>query len=64
MSLFSLVAEDSKYLDFVGSDKAKQHLEKIAGKYKIIRFELGNDQELWDIVCYRIDEGLKSMGVD
>ena len=64
MSLFSLVAEDSKNLDFVGSDKAKQHLEKIAGKYKIIRFELGNDQELWDIVCYRIDEGLKAMGVD
>lgn len=64
MSLFSLVAEDKAYLDLVSSDKAKDELEKIAGKYKTIRFELGNDQELWDIVCYRIDEGLKKMGVD
>ena len=64
MSLFSLVAEDKSYLDLVGSETAKQDLNKIAGKYKTIRFELGNDQELWDIVCYRIDEGLKALGID
>lgn len=64
MSLFSLIAEDASYLDLVGSEKAKTDLSRIAGKYKIIRFELGNDQELWDIICYRIDEELKKMGVD
>ena len=64
MSLFSLVAEDKSYLDLVGSETAKKDLSKIAGKYKTIRFELGNDQELWDIVCYRIDEGLKALGID
>lgn len=64
MSLFSLVAEDAAYLDLVGSESAKKDLTMIAGKYKTIRFELGNDQELWDIVCYRIDEGLKALGID
>ena len=37
MSLFSLIAEDESLLPLVQSDKARQVLGVIAGKYKIIR---------------------------
>lgn len=64
MSLVSLIAEDADFLSLVSNEKAKEALEHIAGKYKIVRFELGNDQELWDIICYQIDKKLKEFGVD
>ena len=64
MSLFSLIAENADYLPLVNDSKARQVLANIAGKYKIIRFELGNDDELWKIVCYQIDRALKDFGVD
>ena len=56
MSLVSLVAENEEYLGLISNINAKDALSAIAGKYKIIRFELGNDQELWDIICYQIDK--------
>ena len=64
MSLFSLVAEDEQYLPLVQSESARKVLGNIAGKYKTIRFELGNDDELWRIVCYQIDLQLKEWGID
>lgn len=64
MSLFSLIAEDADYLPLVNDEKARKVLANIAGKYKIIRFELGNDDELWKIVCFQIDNSLKEFGVD
>lgn len=64
MSLFSIIAEDAEYLQLVQSAKAKDWLKTIAGKYLVYRFELGNTQELWDIITYRIDEALKQWGVD
>lgn len=64
MSLFSVIAEDAGYLNMLKNDKARERLKTIAGKYKVYRFELGNNQELWDIVTYRIDEALKQWGVD
>lgn len=64
MSLVSLVAENEEYLGLISNINAKDALSAIAGKYKIIRFELGNDQELWDIICYQIDKKLKEYGVN
>lgn len=64
MSLFSLVAEDSEYLSLVNNESAKKNLSTIAGKYKVIRFELGSKNELWDIVCYQIDRAFQEWGVD
>lgn len=64
MSLFSIIAENADYLDMVQSAKAKDWLKTIAGKYLVYRFELGNTQELWDIITYRIDEALEQWGVD
>lgn len=64
MSLFTLVAEDASYLDLVSNAKAREALEQIAGKYKVLRFEMGNTQDLWDIVCYQLDKFLTANGVD
>lgn len=64
MSLFSIIAEDAAYLPLLQSQKAKEWLQTVAGKYMVYRFELGNSQELWDIVCYQIDKALKAWGVD
>lgn len=64
MSLFTLVAEDADYLDLVSDDKAKEALSQIAGKYKVLRFEMGNTQDLWDIICYQLDKFLAANGVD
>lgn len=63
MSLFTIIAEDERYLDLLQSQKAKERLATIAGKYKVYRFELGNSQELWDIVTYKIDMALAEWGV-
>ena len=64
MTLFSLIAEDEKYLQYVGEDSAREELEKIAGKYKVLRFELSSEKELWGIVCYQIDNFLRKIGVN
>lgn len=64
MSLFSIIAENADYLPLLKSQKAKDWLKTIAGKYMVYRFELGNNQELWDIVCYQIDKALAAWGVD
>ena len=64
MSLFSLVAENADYLPLVQSDCARQVLGNIAGKYMIIRFELGNDDELWNIVAYQVDRQFKEWGIN
>lgn len=64
MSLFSLVAEDESLLPLVQNESARKVLGNIAGKYKIIRFELGSDDELWRLVCYQIDKQLSEWGVN
>lgn len=64
MSLFTLVAEDADYLNLVTNDKAREALSQIAGKYKVLRFEMGNTQDLWDIICYQLDKFLSANGVD
>lgn len=64
MSLVSLVAENKDYLPLVQNESAKQVLGNIAGKYKVIRFELGSDDELWNLVSYQVDEHMKEWGVN
>lgn len=64
MSLFTLIAENANYLPLVNNDVARENLAKIAGKYNVLRFELGNSQELWAIVCYQIDKYLRLVGID
>lgn len=63
MSLFSIIAEDADYLPLVQNEKARQVLSNIAGKYKIIRFELGSNDEFWNLVGYQIDQQFEEWGI-
>lgn len=64
MSLVSLVAEHGEYLDLVGNDQARSLLEPVAGKFKVLRFEMGTDKRLWDIIVYQLQNFLTGIGVD
>lgn len=64
MSLFSIIAEDAHYLDFLSNQKAKDCLQKIAGRYKVVRFEISGTDSLWDMITYQIDKYLEEWGVD
>jgi len=64
MSLVSLIAEDANLLDLVSNEKAKLHLKRIANKYKVIRFELGNTESLWEVVTYRLSTFLTAQGIE
>ena len=63
MSLVSLIAEDESLLDLVSEQKPKHDLETIAGKFKVLRFELGNTESLWEVITYRINKYLADIGV-
>jgi hypothetical protein len=64
MSLVSLIAENADLLNLVTNDKAKAQLNKIAGKFKVTRFELGNSESLWEVVTYRLSSFLADNGVE
>lgn len=64
MSLVSLVAENDQLLELVSSDKPKAQLKKIAGKYKVLRFELGNRESLWEVVTYKLSGFLTDHGIN
>lgn len=64
MSLISIVAEDKDYLQYVSDDLARESMKKIAGKYNVIRFELGSSENLWKLVGYQIDQYFQKIGVD
>ena len=64
MSLFSIIAEDEHYLDFVTNKNVKECLKKIAGRYKVVRFEISGTDSLWDMITYQIDKYLEEWGVD
>ncbi|WP_353102782.1 DUF6079 family protein [Myroides odoratus] len=63
MSLVSLIAEDKSLLELVQDHKAKEELKKIAGKFNVLRFELGHTISLWEIVTFKLEEYLESIGV-
>lgn len=64
MSLFSIIAEDESYLQYVKNENAKSHLEKIAGKYNVLRFELGTSEDLWSVLAFQIDKYFEQIGLD
>jgi len=63
MSLVSLIAEEESLIELVTEEKPKEELIKIAGKFKVLRFELGNTESLWEVITDQIENYLKSEGV-
>jgi hypothetical protein len=63
MSLVSLIAEDGSLVDLINDEKPKKDLRSIAGKFKVLRFELGNTESLWEIITFQIETYLDSLGI-
>lgn len=64
MSLVQLIAEYPEYLDEITNEKAREVLKPISGKFKVHRFELAHDGELWDLVKYQLQVFLDKNDVD
>ena len=63
MSLVSLIAENIDLVDLVSEDSVKSELIKIAGKFNVLRFELGHTESLWEVMKYKISEYLQQINV-
>jgi hypothetical protein len=64
MSFVSIIAENEKLLDLVADKKPKDELKAIAGKFKVLRFELGGTESLWDFIAFRIENYFQEIGVN
>jgi energy-coupling factor transporter ATP-binding protein EcfA2 len=64
MSLISLIAEKEELLDLVNDEKPKNDLKAIAGKFKVLRFELGGTESLWDFIAFKIECYFKDLGIE
>jgi hypothetical protein len=63
MSLVSAIAENIDLLKHVQNEELKKDFKGIAGKYKVLRFEIGTDKPLKDIVFAQIERYLKKEGL-
>lgn len=64
MSFVSAVAENSAFVKLIHDDELKKAFVPIAGKYKVLRFEIGTDKPLKDIVFAQIERHLNKEGLD
>ena len=64
MSVVSSVAADASLLDSLNHESVKAEADKIAGKFKVIRTEIGaTTMSLRDILVAELEEHLENMGV-
>ncbi|WP_246293874.1 DUF6079 family protein [Desulfobacter latus] len=65
MSVISSLAEDGSLVDALNHEKAKAVAKQIAGRFKVIRTEIGaTTMSLRDILTSELEEYLDSIGVD
>jgi len=65
MLVISAIAEHAELLDDVNNDKVAEGAKKIAGKFKVVRTEIGSTtMSLRNILTGELEEHLSSMGVD
>lgn len=65
MSVVSSVAANASLLDSINHPKVKEEAEKIAGRFKVIRTEIGySTMSLRDILVAELEESLDNFGVD
>lgn len=63
MALISLVSENAELLSLIKEEKPKKDLSAIAGKFKVLRFELGNTESLWEIISDQIEGFFQTLGI-
>lgn len=64
MSLVSAIAENADLIRLIQNEDLKKVFQPIAGKYKVLRFEIGTDKPLKDIVFAQIERFLKQEKID
>ena len=64
MSLISLIAENEDLVDLVNEPKVEKDLKNIAGKFKVLRFELGNTESLWEVVTFHTENYLRDLSIN
>jgi len=65
MSVISSIAADASLLDSINHSKVKKEAEKIAGRFKVIRTEIGySTMSLRDILVAELEESLDNLDVD
>lgn len=65
MSVISAVAEFPELAKYITNDKVRHAAGKIAGKFKVIRFEVGASKKAFaDIVTDNLTSSLAEMGID
>lgn len=63
MSLVSAIAENKDLIKHIQNEDLKRDFGSIAGKYKVLRFEIGTDKALKDIVFAQIERYLDKQGI-
>ncbi len=65
MAVISTIAEDREALSVLGNQNSAKDLEAIAGKFHVIRMELGGVKiDLRDAVCLELEKGLRKIGIN
>ncbi|MBR0418120.1 MAG: hypothetical protein IJI66_03020 [Erysipelotrichaceae bacterium] len=65
MSVISAIAKDRNNLEYLQNKKFKEYADQIAGKFEVLRIEIGGvTMSLREILFGFIEEDLKSRGVD
>lgn len=64
MSVIAAIAENADLSGILTNESVKRAAESIAGRFKVIRAEIGATRMgLRDIVCHELEVGLKKLGV-
>lgn len=64
MSVISSVVYDEENLNYLKNEKFAQHIEKVAGKFEVLRIEIGSvSNSLRNIVVSEIEKDLQSRGI-
>ena len=64
MALVSSIAENENLLEHLATDSLKKMFKKIAGQYKVLRFEIGTDRPLKDIIFSQVERFLEKEKID
>ena len=65
MSLVSAVANNAEYLKYIKNNKFAEHIKPIAGRFEVLRIELGAvDNSLRNIIIKEIEEDLAKRGIN
>lgn len=65
MAMLSAVAEHAKLADAVSNASARKAAEAVAGRFKVLRAEIGGvKMSVRDVVCQALEQGLADLGVE